>query len=119
MLSVKTGTLNKHGAVSKKAVLEMAAGALKKSEAQFSVAISGIAGPGGGDEEKPVGTVWFAWNIDGETDASLARLPGERRDVRAAAVTLALQGLLVRIRSWLEKKAAEEKDLPAKLDETE
>lgn len=123
MLSVKVRTLNKFGAVSENTVLEMAAGAVKKSNAIFSVAISGIAGPGGGSEDRPVGTVWFAWNVDGQLDASLAQLPGERRDVRAAAVTLALQGLLVRIRNWLALQPVidiePEKDLPTLLDETE
>ena len=101
MLGVKIRTLNKFGAVSQPVVEEMAIGALKKSEADFSVAISGIAGPDGGSEDKPVGAVWLAWNIAGQVDASMVVLPGERRDVRAAAVTLALQGLLVRIRRWL------------------
>ena len=96
MLGVKQRTLSKHGAVSQAVVEEMAVGALKKSEADFSVAISGIAGPDGGTEEKPVGTVWLAWNIRGEVDSSMVVLPGGRRDVRAAAVTLALQGLLIR-----------------------
>jgi nicotinamide-nucleotide amidase len=122
MLGVKVRSLNSDGAVSCKVVEEMALGALKKSKADFAVAISGVAGPGGGTDEKPVGTVWFAWNIAGELDSSLAVLPGERRDVRAAAVTLALQGLLVRIRKWLEIQAsvesAEKVSSPG-LDETE
>jgi len=119
MLGVKLRTLNQQGAVSQKAVEEMAVGALKKSKAQFSVAISGIAGPSGGTDEKPVGTVWLAWNIEGVVDSSLAMLPGERRDVRAAAVTLALQGLLVRLRKCpaLGKAAQEKtKELPDLLD---
>lgn len=122
MLGVKIRTLNKYGAVSQPVVEEMAAGALKKSGADFSVAISGIAGPDGGTEDKPVGTVWFAWNIGGQIDASMAVLPGSRRDVRAAAVTLALQGLLVRIRPWLARQpvpAQLEKELTQLLDESE
>lgn len=120
MLGVKLRTLNKYGAVSPEVVQEMAAGALKKSGAEFSVAISGIAGPDGGSDEKPVGTVWLAWNIAGKGDSSLAILPGTRRDIRAAAVTLALQGLLVRIRKWLSEQDTEaesEKELPQQLDE--
>ncbi|WP_267892416.1 CinA family protein [Ketobacter alkanivorans] len=122
MLGVKIRTLNKYGAVSREVVEEMALGAVKKSGADFSVAISGIAGPDGGTDEKPVGTVWLAWNIAGSVDSSLTLLPGARRDVRAAAVTLALQGLLVRIRSWLSEQAqpqGSEKELPESLDETE
>lgn len=121
MLGVKVRTLTKHGAVSQQVVEEMAAGALKKSGADFAVSISGVAGPDGGTEEKPVGTVWFAWNIGGEIDSSMAVLPGDRRDVRAAAVTLALQGLLVRIRSWLAEQSypmQSEKELPQLLDES-
>lgn len=119
MLSVKQRTLTKFGAVSRETVEEMAIGALKKSSADFAVAISGIAGPDGGTEEKPVGTVWLAWNIAGEVESSLAVLPGCRRDVRAAAVTLALQGLLVRIRKSLQEQAAiaAQKELPVLLDE--
>ncbi|RLU02784.1 MAG: nicotinamide-nucleotide amidohydrolase family protein [Ketobacter sp.] len=124
MLGVKQRTLSKHGAVSQAVVEEMAVGALKKSEADFSVAISGIAGPDGGTEEKPVGTVWLAWNIKGEVDSSMVVLPGGRRDVRAAAVTLALQGLLVRIRKWLADhpgcqvvEQTVEKELTQSLDE--
>jgi len=121
MLGVKLRTLTKFGAVSQPVVEEMVAGALKKSGADFAVAISGIAGPDGGSEDKPVGTVWFAWSIAGEIDSSVALLPGSRRDVRAAAVTLALQGLLVRIRNWLANHAvemADEKELPQLLDES-
>ncbi|RLT88573.1 MULTISPECIES: CinA family protein [unclassified Ketobacter] len=127
MLGVKVRTLNKYGAVSRAVVEEMAAGALKKSGADFSVAISGIAGPNGGTDDKPVGTVWLAWHVGGQLDASLAVLPGSRRDVRAAAVTLALQGLLVRIRRWLAEQpspaalstAAQKKELTQLLDDSE
>ncbi len=126
MLGVKVRTLNKFGAVSQQVVEEMAAGAIKKSGADFAVAISGIAGPGGGTEDKPVGTVWLGWSIAGEVDSAMAVLPGDRRDVRAAAVTLALQGLLVRIRRWLaalpepeEPEQQPEKESTQLLDETE
>lgn len=123
MLGVKARTLTQTGAVSKQVVEEMAIGALKKSRADYAVAISGIAGPGGGTDDKPVGTVWFAWNIAGTVDSSVVQLPGDRRDVRAAAVTLALQGLLVRLRKCPEvQKPAlieQEKDLPATLDGSE
>ena len=61
MLGVNTDTLKQHGAVSESTVGEMANGALHLSGADFAVAVSGIAGPDGGTDEKPVGTVWFAW----------------------------------------------------------
>ena len=61
LLGVKEESLTKYGAVSKTVVIEMAKGALKKSSADFVIAVSGIAGPDGGSSEKPVGTVWLAW----------------------------------------------------------
>lgn len=91
MLGVRAATLDQHGAVSEAVVREMAEGALRHSHAQLAVAISGIAGPGGGSEEKPVGTVWLAWAVSGS--ASLARhqlFSGDREAVRAQAVELAL-----------------------------
>ena len=117
MLGVRAKTLDVHGAVSKAVVEEMAKGALKKSRATFSVAISGIAGPDGGTDEKPVGTVWMAWCVQGKVDSALFCLPGERQDVRAAAVSLALQGLLVRIRDWMDLQPQE--DLPSELEQSE
>lgn len=119
MLSVKVRSLNKHGAVSEAIVLEMAAGALKKSHANFAVAISGVADQDASSQETPVGKVWVAWNIDGNMDASCMHLPGERRDICAAAVIIALQGLLVRIRNWLDQQPNSEKEIPELLDEIE
>ncbi len=67
MIGVREETLAQHGAVSEPVVVEMAIGALKAARADFAVAISGIAGPDGGSEEKPVGTVWFAFaSVSGE-----------------------------------------------------
>lgn len=63
MLGVSIDSLLRHGAVSEAVVLEMARGGLARSDAGICVAISGIAGPGGGSDDKPVGTVWFAWRI--------------------------------------------------------
>jgi len=103
MLAVKVTTLKKHGAVSKAVVEEMAKGAIKKSNATFSVAISGLAGPDGGTEEKPVGLVWVAWAVEGQVDATRMVFPGDRAAVRSGAVAMALQGLLVRVIEWKEK----------------
>lgn len=98
MLGVSMRTLAHAGAVSEKTVREMAAGALKHSRAQVAVAISGVAGPGGGTPEKPVGTVWFAWAFaDGRMESEQRLFPGDRREIRGQAVETALRGLLVRL----------------------
>jgi nicotinamide-nucleotide amidase len=95
MLGVRETTLEQHGAVSEMTVREMVAGALQHSAAQVALAVSGIAGPDGGTADKPVGTVWFAWGIkDGETRAQRYHLEGNRAEVRAKSVRIALQGVL-------------------------
>lgn len=98
MLGVSGTTLAHFGAVSRETVLEMASGALAHSRAQLSVAVSGIAGPGGGTPDKPVGTVWLAWATQDLVSAHCARFTGGRARVRAAAVDAALLGLLERAR---------------------
>ncbi|MBF4799035.1 nicotinamide-nucleotide amidase [Aeromonas hydrophila] len=99
MLGVSRESLERHGAVSESVVLEMARGALAHSSAAISVAISGIAGPGGATEGKPVGTVWFAWaDRSGRHHSLLARFDGDRRQVRQQAVRQALSGLLALLR---------------------
>lgn len=95
MLGVSVDSLLRHGAVSEAVVLEMARGALARSDASISVAISGVAGPGGGSDDKPVGTVWFAWAEQGGRQRSLlARFDGDRHQVRQLAIRQALSGLL-------------------------
>jgi len=95
ILGVSEDTLVQHGAVSEATVREMVQGALAHSESQVALAVSGIAGPGGGTTDKPVGTVWFAWGIKrGETLASMHLLTGNRAEVRAKAVYVSLQGVL-------------------------
>jgi len=96
-LNVPPATLERFGAVSTQTALAMAQGALRHSEAQWSVAITGIAGPGGGSPDKPVGTVCFAWAGPGRTEALRTRLEGDRAAVREASVQIALQGLLERL----------------------
>ncbi|MNY09510.1 Nicotinamide-nucleotide amidohydrolase PncC [compost metagenome] len=82
------------GAVSREVVEAMAQGACRHSGAQLAVAVSGIAGPDGGTPDKPVGTVWLAWQ-DGEHAFSCRRqFAGDRQAVREQTVLLALQGLL-------------------------
>ena len=95
MLSVAGQTLDDYGAVSEAVVREMAAGALQCSQAQVSLAISGVAGPGGGTLDKPVGTVWVAWAVHEQgVSAEKFRFLGDRRAVRAQAVEQALLGVL-------------------------
>jgi len=96
MLGVSEDTLMQHGAVSEATVREMVQGALAHSESQVALAVSGIAGPGGGTTDKPVGTVWFAWGVKhGETLANKHFILGTRSEVRAKAIFVALQGLQI------------------------
>lgn len=103
VLGVQPGTLAEHGAVSGATVREMAEGVLNLSGASLSVAVSGIAGPDGGSQEKPLGTVWFGWSErhDGKcsTEATLYQLSGDRESIRAQAVVIALQQLQERLRT--------------------
>ncbi|KXS32444.1 MAG: CinA domain protein [Candidatus Gallionella acididurans] len=95
MLGVRENTLRQYGAVSEMTVREMVAGALQHSAAQVALAVSGIAGPGGGTPDKPVGTVWFAWGIrQGEIFAQCCQLDGDRAEVRIQAVQIALRGVV-------------------------
>jgi nicotinamide-nucleotide amidase len=99
-LLVQLGTLEKYGAVSRQTVEEMARGALLQSEADLAVSVSGVAGPGGGSEEKPVGTVWFAWaKKDGGIESVCHRFEGDRIAVREQAVDIALLGILRQMES--------------------
>jgi nicotinamide-nucleotide amidase len=95
LLHVDPRTLDEHGAVSEEVVQEMVAGAIERSGADLAVAVSGIAGPDGGTEVKPVGTVWFAWadRVEGTSKSERHYLKGDRETIRSQAVVLALQGL--------------------------
>lgn len=94
-LGVLAATLQAHGAVSEATVAEMAAGALKQSRAQVSVSVSGIAGPGGGRPDKPVGTVCFGWSLAGKVPLTRqCHFRGDREQVRRQAVAEALRGVL-------------------------
>jgi nicotinamide-nucleotide amidase len=95
MLGVSESILNSDGAVSEATACAMASGALKYSHADFSVAITGIAGPTGGTDTKPVGTVWIAWAESKQpVIATCYTFSGNRDAVRKAAVIEALQGLI-------------------------
>lgn len=99
MVGVSGQTLEQYGAVSENTVLEMVDGAIKHSAAQCALAISGIAGPGGGTAAKPVGTVCFAWMLGPHKEASTQRFQGERETIRLQSVLFALQGLVQRLQN--------------------
>ena len=95
MLGVKQRTLKQHGAVSEEVAREMAAGALRESQADVSVAVTGIAGPTGAAPGKPVGTVWFAWAAKGgPVQSRCFRFKGDRHEVRRQSVAMALHGII-------------------------
>lgn len=94
-LDVPAAVLQAHGAVSEETAAAMAAGVLIHAEAAFSVAITGIAGPGGATPGKPVGTVCFGFGVAGRSPVTRrCQFPGDRREVRARAVNFALDGLI-------------------------
>ncbi|MBW8328936.1 MAG: CinA family protein [Thiobacillus sp.] len=95
MLGVPVELIETHGAVSEDTASAMAAGALKHSHAQAALAISGIAGPGGGTPRKPVGLVCYGWALeDGTVMSSTCRLDGDREEIRSRGVAAALRGLI-------------------------
>ncbi|WP_027697631.1 nicotinamide-nucleotide amidase [Vibrio litoralis] len=94
MLDVSETTLLEHGAVSEQTVKEMALGALQYSRGTFAISVSGIAGPSGGSDEKPVGTVCFGWaNSQGELEIETIHFSGNREEVRLQACWHALEHL--------------------------
>ena len=92
VLDVPESALSSHGAVSEPVVRSMLRGALAKASADIGIAVSGVAGPGGGTEEKPVGTVWLAWGTETKNDAIRLQIPGsrERFQILVAAIGLDL-----------------------------
>jgi nicotinamide-nucleotide amidase len=93
-LGVDKEMIAQHGAVSEVVARAMAFGAIRHSRARVSIAVTGVAGPTGGSAEKPVGTVWFGFQVDGELTSETRRFPGDRAAVRAATVAHALRRLL-------------------------
>ncbi|MCR6626913.1 MAG: CinA family protein [Pseudoxanthomonas sp.] len=94
LLGVRPQTLETHGAVSRETVIEMVSGALVNSGASVAVAVTGIAGPGGGSPDKPVGTVWIGWKRrGGYARAEVFEFAGDREAVRRQTVETALKGL--------------------------
>ena len=95
MLGVRPQTLEKEGAVSRETVIEMVSGALVHSAASMAVAVTGIAGPGGGTADKPVGTVWIGWKRrGGYPQAQVFHFAGDREAVRRQTIAAALSGLM-------------------------
>lgn len=97
LLGVPEAVLAEYGAVSREVVMAMVAGACRDSGASLGVAISGVAGPGGGSAAKPVGTVWLAWGDAERQAAACYHFSGDRRAVREQAVREALVGLIRRL----------------------
>jgi nicotinamide-nucleotide amidase len=94
MLGVRDETLARHGAVSEETAREMAQGALARSKATVALAVTGVAGPGGGSATKPVGMVCFAWAGKHAVKSETRRFSGDRESVRQQSVIRALEGVL-------------------------
>ena len=97
LLGVDAAHIAAHGAVSEVVARAMAFGAVRHSRARVAVAVTGVAGPTGGSVDKPVGTVWFGYCVDGQLASEQCRFDGDREAVRAATVEHALAGLLARL----------------------
>jgi nicotinamide-nucleotide amidase len=94
LLGVRADTLARHGAVSEETAREMAQGALRRGKGTIALAVTGIAGPGGGSASKPVGTVCFAWATDASLRSETQQFSGDREAVRRQSVVRALEGVL-------------------------
>ncbi len=93
LIGVNPETVAAHGSVSAAVVTEMVAGVALRTGADVAVAVTGVAGPGGGSDDKPIGTVWFGFSIRGAVDAIKVGFPGTRADIRGRASQFALHGL--------------------------
>ena len=94
LLGVDAALIARHGAVSEPVARAMAQGALQHSKAQCALAVTGIAGPGGGSADKPVGTVWFAWATPDGVSSEMQLFEGDRAQVRSTTVQHSLAVLL-------------------------
>ena len=101
MLGISETIIQKKGAVSQACVEEMAISALQQSHATVSVSCSGIAGPGGGSPDKPVGTVWVAWAMQGhdKVESQCFHFDGDRQSVREQTTEVALMGVMKLLQS--------------------
>jgi len=96
-LAVPGSAIHDHGAVSEPVVRFMAQGARNALGTGAAISVSGVAGPSGGSPEKPVGTVWIGWNIDGHEDAQLFHFEGPRGEVKLQSARAAITGLIERL----------------------
>jgi len=94
MLGVDAALIAQQGAVSEPVARAMAQGALQHAQAQVALAVTGVAGPGGGSADKPVGTVWFGWAVHGHVVSEVQHFAGDRAAVRQATVRHSLQRLV-------------------------
>jgi nicotinamide-nucleotide amidase len=94
LLGVSDSTLTEFGAVSQQTVEQMAKGAAHRANAKVAVSVSGIAGPEGGSQDKPVGTVWFGFFVDGVIHARKQQFNGDRAAVRSKAIEFGLSSIL-------------------------
>ena len=94
LLGVDAELMSRLGAVSEDVARAMASGARKRSRADVAVAVTGVAGPTGGSPDKPVGTVWFGWDVEGTLSSEVRHFSGDRAAVRQATLRHALQQLL-------------------------
>lgn len=98
MLGVEADRIEAQGAVSGAVAEQMAKGARRAAGVEVAVAVTGVAGPEGGSAEKPVGTVWFAWSVNGlDVDSACLHFDGDRNSVRVQSVEKAILGLLSRL----------------------
>lgn len=94
LLKVDGQTLASHGAVSEQTVSEMARGCADRAQSEISIAVSGIAGPDGGSDDKPVGLVWFGFSVSGKLHTQKMQFSGDRQQVRQQAIEFSLNHLL-------------------------
>lgn len=99
MIGVSAKTIKQYGAVSKEVAKQMVLGVIAKSHSQVAVAVTGIAGPSGGSEEKPIGTVWFGFSILGQLDTQLCLFKGNREKVREQAVAFVFEYLVKKLKA--------------------
>lgn len=97
LLGVEPSLIATHGAVSEEVACAMALGAVYRTHAKASASVTGIAGPDGGSDSKPVGTVWFGWCLDGVVSSECQVFTGNRQQVRLASCAHALNGLYKRL----------------------
>ena len=95
-LGVEEDVFLRNGAVSRECVEAMAGGVCAATGSDMGVALSGIAGPGGGSAEKPVGTVWVAWSLFGTVSSECLQLSGSRKEIKFQSAWAALEGVLER-----------------------